>query len=472
MPTYYVSPTGSDSGAGTEAAPFRTITKADQLLPKGGGNEIVVLPGVHTSQAALWAGGVSGKPNRLVGRPGAIIHTGQVYDAVRTFSSYWEITGLELVADSGHGVDTEGQHHVWVHHCHAHDCEGSGFSGYRSDWIAFEDNLAHDNAGRNWNQCSGLSVAAHRELAADGWEGLGIAFDATGLDRFRTAIRRNISHDNVESAEITNAHTDGNGVIVDWMRNVDQGVPAYPGRVLVEGNLVFDNGGKGVQVFMSDNVTVRRNTCVRNNIDPLNDGTWRGDLSISQARGCEVIDNIVVCQRGKGILAYNRAIGDTALNDDTNQTAFSGNLAWDPAGVPSFQNAGGNPGAGAYGKDAITWVDPDLGPDWLPRAAIAAGKGWRGTAAPDEPDTPEETDMDALKAALDALIAAFAAYAAETETRIAAIEARPTDPEIAARVAALEAQSGPELAARVSAAEVELVRLDGRLDAISGAARD
>lgn len=80
--------------------------------------------------------------------------------------------------------------------------------------------------------------------------------------------------------------------------------------------------------------------------------------------------------------------------------------------------------------------------------------------------------MDALKAALDALIAAFAAYAAETETRIAAIEARPTDPEIAARVAALEAQSGPELAARVSAAEVELVRLDGRLDAISGAARD
>jgi parallel beta-helix repeat protein len=50
--------------------------------------------------------------------------------------------------------------------------------------------------------------------------------------------------------------------------------PRYPHATLVEGNLVFNNGGRGIHVLKSDNVTVRYNTCWHNNRCRL-DGTWK-----------------------------------------------------------------------------------------------------------------------------------------------------------------------------------------------------
>ena len=42
---WYVSPTGSDSAAGTEAAPFRTITNA--VARASANDTIILLPGDH-----------------------------------------------------------------------------------------------------------------------------------------------------------------------------------------------------------------------------------------------------------------------------------------------------------------------------------------------------------------------------------------------------------------------------------------
>src|ERR1700680_1956501 len=46
---YYVSPTGSDSSAGTQAAPWKTINHADSTLQLGAGGTIVhVSPGTYS----------------------------------------------------------------------------------------------------------------------------------------------------------------------------------------------------------------------------------------------------------------------------------------------------------------------------------------------------------------------------------------------------------------------------------------
>ena len=53
----------------------------------------------------------------------------------------------------------------------------------------------------------------------------------------------------------------------------------YVFNTLVENNLAYGNGGKGIHIFLSDNVTVRNNAAHWNNRDELNPATWRGELS-------------------------------------------------------------------------------------------------------------------------------------------------------------------------------------------------
>ena len=61
---------------------------------------------------------------------------------------------------------------------------------------------------------------------------------------------------------------------MDDFHNSQNGSAAgnYPFTTLVENNLVYGNGGKGIQVFLSDNVTIRNNTAYFNNRDKLNNG--------------------------------------------------------------------------------------------------------------------------------------------------------------------------------------------------------
>src|ERR1043166_9578920 len=54
---YYVSPTGSDANAGTQAAPFKNITKAASAVIAGG--TVHVRPGIYAGQFATTASGTA-----------------------------------------------------------------------------------------------------------------------------------------------------------------------------------------------------------------------------------------------------------------------------------------------------------------------------------------------------------------------------------------------------------------------------
>jgi hypothetical protein len=72
--TYYVSPGGSDTAAGTEGAPFRTIQRAASLV--GAGDTVVVRAGTYAGFQLGWdfpQSGTAAQPITFKADPGAVI---------------------------------------------------------------------------------------------------------------------------------------------------------------------------------------------------------------------------------------------------------------------------------------------------------------------------------------------------------------------------------------------------------------
>ena len=92
-----------------------------------------------------------------------------------------------------------------------------------------------------------------------------------GAAGFHNVVRNNVSYANLITLSCNKCHTDGNGIIMDDFQNTQTSTSwknrTYPYASLVENNLVFGNGGKGIQVFVSDNITLRHNTAYYNNQD-------------------------------------------------------------------------------------------------------------------------------------------------------------------------------------------------------------
>ena len=218
-------------------------------------------------------------------------------DAIRVNANYIVVDGFELSSNSsGVGVWIEDAHHVTVRHCHAHHCGGAGVASQRADYLTFEDNVIDHNSFTNPYDTSGISICA--SLASD---------DKPGL---RMIVRRNICYAN-ENRVATGGGpmakaTDGNGIIMDWFSNhgckypdngkypgkAGQPIPAYEYGALVEGNLCFDNGARGICVTYSDNVTIRYNTLYKNCRNKL-EGTMFGDLGVYTGDNTRVFGNIV-----------------------------------------------------------------------------------------------------------------------------------------------------------------------------------
>lgn len=407
MTTWHVATTGRDSAAGTEAAPLRTIKAGIAKLKPG--DVVLVAPGTYAEAVVIDKSGSAAGGDvtlRSAVKGAALIRPPSgSWNAVNIYANYVTVDGVEIVNAPGDGIEGNDVHHVTVRDCTIHGCGESGVQFNRADWLMVERNECYENAAKGW--FSGISVYQCRALA----EGTGD----------RVVIRGNVCRDNVTRS---GPHTDGNGVIVDDCRNAQDGNGVnYPGPILVEGNLCHGNGGKGVQVYLSDKVTVRRNTCVGNNRDAENDGTYRGEISNQAGAGNVFEGNIAVAKPGTGRLVNNSAIGSyTAGAVWRDNVTFNGT-----PGQPSVSRGeGGN--ALPSGTNRLG-VNPKL-VSYVPTAAGMAEIGWR----PATIVTPEpEEDMEAV-------IAALQEFDRQVSQRLAALEARPTDPEIAGRVAALEAE--------------------------------
>ena len=308
--TMYVAPNGSYSRTRLEASnpatPFSTITRAAQLSQPG--DTIEVAPGEYTGSVIIaYAGNlvIHGKPGAA--RPVLKTTAGEDYALVKitgsnniTFSGFEvdgtgagpDCAGILIVprTDTNTGVITA-CHDISVSYCKVHDAGGGGIGANPDDPTR--------TVGCDYIQITGNEI--YNCLSTGKYRGSAVSLlldqDTTHAAGFHSVIQTNIIHDNVNRNQDRDAsgnidpfkHTDGNGIIIDT--NGFQGP-----KTLIQNNLVYRNGGRGIHVFNSSNVTVLNNTVYGNNLDPYIAGG--GELTAATANNVLFSNNVV---QGNGL---------------------------------------------------------------------------------------------------------------------------------------------------------------------------
>jgi parallel beta-helix repeat protein len=179
---------------------------------------------------------------------------------------------------------------------------GGGIATDMADWITIAYNTVHDTAYRSVFANSGISIFH--------------PFDTDGdYASYKNVIRNNIAYANRSEIKWFQVQriSDGNGIIYDDTRNTQiKGIP-YKGRALIANNLVFDNGGAGIQTYSSDNVDIVHNTAYGNTKSPELD--W-GQILARVSSNIRILNNIIVADPGKRMNE----------NDRTTDTLFDYNL--------------------------------------------------------------------------------------------------------------------------------------------------
>ena len=303
--TFYVDPSGNNSNPGTASQPWRTIQFAVTKVTPG--DTVLVGNGTYREKVIITR---SGTPDnyivlKSINRWGAkveIAETGKT-DGIKIAANYVTVDGFEIY-DPNLGPERHGNcitvwenHHVNILNNKVHDCGGAGIQVGRFDYVLIENNVAYGNAKYNPNQSSGIGLFQARAV--------------DNLPGYHIIVRNNRSYDNINIVLSSNNNigtTDGNGIIVDNFENEGADAGPYPHRTLIENNLSYNNGGKGVHLFKSDYVDVFNNTSFHNNTDTRNTGTWRAELSLVYSKDTVWRNNIGVANPGDGVLAWNRAI--------------------------------------------------------------------------------------------------------------------------------------------------------------------
>ncbi|MGV8988297.1 MAG: choice-of-anchor Q domain-containing protein [Cypionkella sp.] len=345
MAIFYVAPNGSDSAIGSSASPFKTINEALSANLKPG-DEIVVRAGTYNETVNVDKGGsAAGDITIRAEVPGqALIRPGSGYDAIDVNANYVTIKGFDIAGAKGDGIQANGVHHISILDNTVHGNGESGIQFNYSDFIRVEGNETYANASSGW--FSGISIYQNRNITGD-----------TSTDGFRTIVRNNVTYDNVTTS---GEHTDGNGIIIDDFQSTQtSGYPNYTFATLVDGNVSYGNGGKGIQVAWSDHVTVSNNTAYHNNVDAANSGTWRGEISNAQSSNNVFINNIAVAD--DSVNSNNTAFDNNSYGGYVNQAVvFNNNILFNgTAGQLSVRNDGGN-NVPTAGNSNLIGVNPQF----------------------------------------------------------------------------------------------------------------
>jgi hypothetical protein len=318
-----VRPGGSDAASGRSAEEaFGTLQRAADATEPG--DTVLAMEGTYTNAAPgytalllITRSGTETAPIRYRAHPGQKARLFfDCYQGIRVAgASYIEVEGFEVDGSRG-GItlelarryekenradcDNDGivigppgefgkprapfPHHVRVAGNTVHHCSGAGISAYLADHVTIESNAVHGCAWYSPWAKSGISL---------GW-----GRDADGeTNAYKNVIRGNVAHDNANLIpwRTKKKITDGNGIIVDSMRNQDRKkFPPYRGSTLVEGNVCFNNGGSGMHALESDRVHFVGNVSFQNARE-VKDGCEMFGMDCSDVL---VLNNAIVTRPG------------------------------------------------------------------------------------------------------------------------------------------------------------------------------
>ena len=268
---YYVATDGSDSNPGTEDQPWETIQHAAGRLQAGEG--VLIRGGTYTVTVSI-SPKYSGNPNNgyitFKAYPGkdeppvVLQGDGSTYDGIFLGGdSYIIIEGLTIRGFyQGIACQAPG-HHIIIRNNIVEYNLKSGISsaghveGTKNacDYLTIEGNVVHHNGYYE----DGAPATGPGEGTGSGINinpgGNPYVFD-TDYSHFHSVIRGNRVYHNIDG---TGDHLEGHGIIIDRGGNL----PPF----LIENNVVFDNGGKGIHLYGAQNVWIVGNTLYKNCTD-------------------------------------------------------------------------------------------------------------------------------------------------------------------------------------------------------------
>jgi serralysin len=291
--TFYVgADRGSDPGDGlSPATAFHSFAQAtDRLVP---GDRLVIESGRYDEPLHLTKSGTAAAAIEVSGADGTLPLIRADGDAVVIAADYIRLSRIDAASsgDLGSAIIVQpGHHHVRIADTVAHDSGCGGIAAIQTDYIEIRHNRVFRNGMRSPWQCSGISL--YQAANVD---------DAPG---FHNIISGNLSYGNINKvpdpklpAQSAGHTTDGNGIIVDDFRHdqVWQGrkTPPYRAATLIENNVAQGNGGRGIEVFYSDAVTLINNTSSGNLLDARMVSATYGEIYVAFADQLKMFNNLV-----------------------------------------------------------------------------------------------------------------------------------------------------------------------------------
>ena len=366
----YVSPSGREGNGGlSEADALPTLQAAVSLSAPG--DTVLAMDGTYT-QSQYPSGAVanirtSGTPDAwiaLMNYPGQHpkVKSANWQGVKLDGAAYWIIQGLSIEgnrdhvtlaqalaagndgdnpATSGEGVsvsmrykepgDTSApihSHHIVIRGNTIYKNCGGGIGSGQADHLTIEDNVIWGNAWYSPYANSGVSLYQN--------------WNSDQSTETKMIVRRNVVYDNrnlvpflfSDPDPAKRVITDGNGVIIDDSRNTQFGSQAgpYRGRTLVENNVVYSNGARGIHAFSSEHVDIINNTTYHNSFQKETPG---GEITAYDSGDVRVLNNLAVPLQGRRAIDFYLLKGadPAAMSFENNLT--SGGL---PLDIPASRN--------------------------------------------------------------------------------------------------------------------------------------
>ncbi len=390
----YVSTTGNDGNTGdSPATAWATLQHANDTIAASGATAgagvcVNVLPGTYNAGVYITAGGKAATSTgylvyrctmldqcTITGPTEGGAEGGQfAWTQPNGPGSYVFIDGFVLTAATpppggiwgtalfGQGVqlwdgnDTVPNspfsvHHIWI--------VNNIISGYGQAGININDgeyfyavhNTVYDNANTGCSaQGSGIGFVELKAIPG--------AYQRTPDDadnpilghigNFNNAIAWNVTYNNATTQCGTASDpydTDGNNIILDTLNNGNIGGsvitgPIYPGSVLVDFNIAYNAGGRGIHIFRSENITVANNSCYNNDLDPYDDGAYRPCIGDNIGYNNRFFNNLAYAipqpdagvpdcaGTGQGCLGFNGAYTGGLAAGGGKEDVFTNNISY------------------------------------------------------------------------------------------------------------------------------------------------
>lgn len=338
----FVSPSGSDTNAGTQAAPLRTIARAQQVAPVGG--TVVLRGGSYHENLKLNQSKkltIQSYPGEAVWMDGSSVVTGWVKSGAVWVKSGWtaEFDASPTYARGAPDGEEEGwvsvnkEHpmashpdQVWINGTAlaqvgslAQVATGTFYVDYATDKLY----IGSDPSGKEV-RASDLSMAFAIQTSDQTIRGIGVRRYATPTPDMGTVRVDNPAVRTV----IENVVFEQNATIALSVSSLDSKITNVTAR---------DNGRQGLHANNADRLQIKNVSVVRNNAERFNPTPFGGGIKITKSRGVSVTSSVVSNNYANGLWCDQSCYNLQVVNSDLSNNLGAG-LFYEISAKATFAN--------------------------------------------------------------------------------------------------------------------------------------